>query len=50
MKKISDELYPIQQFSSNNLSSEQCDSLGPNTEKLLLGSLLTPDESSVDIS
>lgn len=27
-------------------TSEQCDSLGPNTEKILLGSLLTPDEES----
>ncbi len=33
-------------------TSEQCDSLGPNTEKILLGSLLTPDEESIleDIS
>lgn len=33
-------------------SSEQCDSLGPNTERLLLGSLLTPEEESAigDIS
>jgi|LauGreDrversion4_2_1035121.scaffolds.fasta_scaffold1589196_1 hypothetical protein len=39
-----DPLHISKQLSSQNVSSDQCDSLGPNTERLLLGSLLGPDE------
>ena len=44
MPPLAKDLQISNQISSEIVSSEQCDSLGPNTERFLIGSLLTPDE------